>query len=98
MAFINRFEGTRAEEDDSSLPGSHKRGVKPFSFQIQFPDKPDLTTERLTATLRSYHPTLSRGHFELDPEFQAKGTPLGLAGWANHVVKLVGFDLPMPAE
>src|SRR5262249_12079766 len=53
---------------------------------------------RLTDALRSYHAGLAHAIFELDPGMKERGTLFGLAGWADHVVRVVGFDAPMPPE
>jgi hypothetical protein len=57
-----------------------------------------LDSDRLTAALRSYDPSMARARFEFEPELGKKGTIVGLAGWGKHVIRLVGFDLPMPAD
>jgi hypothetical protein len=69
-----------------------------LSLQVLFAKAPVLRSKELTRTLRAFHPSLSEGTFEIDEEAAASGTPFGLAGWGEHVVRLVGFDAPMPAE
>src|SRR5262245_55188901 len=53
----------------------------PLSLQVLFAQKPRLDPQALTAALRSYHPRMAKGLFEVDPQLAAQGTPLGLAGW-----------------
>lgn len=71
-------------------------------YQLLFNGKLDLDEDALTLALRKYHPTLEKARAELMPvtlEEAAAGeanSVVGLAGWGPHVVKLVGFDIPIP--
>lgn len=72
------------------------------AYQLLFNAKLELDADALTQAIRSYHPTLAQARFELlDVELEnappeESTSVLGLAGWANHVVKLVGFNTPIP--
>lgn len=78
----------------------------PASLQLLFPDLLDLNPDALAAAVRDYHPTLAEASVDLVPaaDVPAAGitphgpppTLLGLVTWADHVVKLVAFDAPMP--
>jgi hypothetical protein len=41
---------------------------------------------------------MSRVRCEIDPALTREGKVFGMAGWGKHVVRCVGFDLPMPAD
>ncbi len=81
----------------------------PLSFQLLSVEPLAIADEMLKAALKDYHPSLQSVAVELVPvthlaEQAAKvvggdGPPaslLGLVSWADHVVKFVGFDAPMP--
>jgi hypothetical protein len=54
---------------------------------------PALDTETLTRALRAYDPECAGGAFEVEAD--ASGF-LGLAGWGDHVIRIVGVNGPMP--
>jgi hypothetical protein len=51
---------------------------------------------RLTAALRAYHPWLLHARCEID--CTNPDAPFGLAGWDDHVIKVVGFTQPLPMD
>jgi len=65
------------------------------SLQLVFRDALSLQAETLGVRLRAYHPSLRKARVELTCE---DGTALGLVGWDKHVIRLVGFDAPWPAD
>lgn len=65
------------------------------SLQLVFRDELALQAERLGVRLRAYHPSLRQARVELAVE---EGHVFGLAGWDRHVVRLVGFNAPWPAD
>src|SRR5205807_10224723 len=68
-------------------------------LQVLFPRKlrglsPD--RKRLIDALRAFHPWLQHARCEIDctnPDAR-----FGLAGWDDHVIKVVGFAQPLPAD
>jgi hypothetical protein len=77
----------------------------PPALALLFPAVPDLKADALTAALRGYHTDLASATAELlnvppgpGGEPDASMAVMGLIGWGKHVVKLVGFGSPMPAE
>lgn len=98
MGLMERFFGTRDEQESPELPVVNTVLEKAPGLQVLFTDKVRLDDGRLTETLRQYHPSLARATFELDEELSDKGTPFGLAGWDGHVIRMVGFDVPMPEQ
>ena len=55
----------------------------------------------VTKALRDYHADMADATAELHavtPQTADEPTLLGLIGWGRHVVKVVGFDMPMPAD
>jgi hypothetical protein len=99
MGIFSRFFGRKEGDDDrgGELVANPKI-ESPLSLQVLFNRKNRLDAEGLTAALRSYHSSMARARCELEPDLGEKGTVLGLAGWGKHVIRLVGFDLPMPAD
>jgi hypothetical protein len=82
----------------------------PPGFQLLFPDLLDLSADAVAAAVRDYHPDLAAATVELVPTaalpadadlVRGDGPPavvVGLVGWGEHAVKLLGFDAPMPAD
>ena len=75
------------------------------SLQVLFPDLVDLSAGSLMAALRDYHPDLAAAIVELGPAApdvaNSNGPPPAIHGearWGTHVVKILGFDGPMPAS
>jgi hypothetical protein len=99
MGFFDWFLGRSEQGETTQSPlVANPKIENALSLQLLFPNRPRLESQQLTASLRRYHPSLAEAQFEVEPEFSARGTPLGLAGWGKHVIKLVGFDVPMPRE
>jgi hypothetical protein len=99
MGLINRFFGRRARKtDEASRLVANPDDRDALSLQLLFTSPLDLEAGKLTKSLRSYHPSLKDALVELDADTAAQGTPIGLAGWGDHVIRLVGFNVPMPSE
>ena len=99
MGIFARFFGKKQEGDDRGGKLVANPAIEnPLSLQALFKNKLALDSTSLTAALRSYHRSMARARCEIEPELRKKGTVLGLAGWRKHVVRLVGFDAPMPAD
>jgi hypothetical protein len=94
-----RFAGTDVEAARvAGLPAANAALENPLSLQLLFADRFALDPDAITATMRGFDRSMRQATFEIEPEAAAKGTPYGLAAWGDHVIKFVGFDLPMPAE
>jgi hypothetical protein len=98
MSLFTRFFGTTDETDaPDALVANGDREKDATSLQVLFatslPNAADTT-----ATLRAYHPSMASASCEIDADMSQEGKLIGLAGWGPHVVQLVGFDLPMPAD
>ena len=99
MSLFSQFFG-RKEVDDLAgrrLLVANPDIKHPLSLQVLFLDPYRLDADRLIEALRSYHRSMSGAQCEIDPELSLQGTVVGMIGWDKHVVRLVGFDLPMPA-
>src|SRR5687768_4156058 len=86
-------------------PVANTRLASPPALAVLFPAIPDLSADALTQALRGYHPDLASATaelFDVPPgpggEPDASLAVMGLLAWGKHVVKLVGFGSPMPAE
>lgn len=107
MDLLERFFG-RGQHRDGGPPVANPLLVDPLSVQVLFAAHPlVLPVEPIQAALRAYHPELSAATVELaelpaqDAPTQAQGSPsavVGLLAWKDHVIKLVGFNAPMPAS
>jgi Domain of unknown function (DUF4261) len=109
MELQDRFFG-KGVSQPGGPPVANPRLADPPSFQLLFPAPLDLNPDALALALRGYHPELAEATAELvrvpapPPMPGGPGGPAGPAGvmgllaWGRHVVKLVGFDAPMPAS
>jgi len=70
--------------------------TSPLSLQVLFAEPYRLDADRLVRALKSYHASMSEARCEIDAELGQEGTLLGMIGWGQHVVRLVGFNAPMP--
>jgi Domain of unknown function (DUF4261) len=98
MGVMERFFGKG--DPGEGGPAANTDTKNRLSLQLLFAGDlaANLDPRRLTRTLRSAHPSLAQAVFEIDDQTAAQGTPLGLAGWGDHVVQFVGFSVPMPKE
>src|SRR5262245_59243610 len=103
----DRFFG-KGTPEPGGLPVANLSWTDPPSFQLLYPAPLELDADALTQTLRDYHPDLAEATAELirvpaPPPMPGETTSsppgvMGLVGWGRHVVKIVGFDSPMPAS
>jgi len=99
MSLFSRFFG-RKDADDLAAGQleANPDNKSPLSLQVLFPDAFGLNSDQLLGALRSYHRSMSEAQCEIDPELSREGTVFGMLGWGEHVIRLVGFDAPYPAE
>jgi hypothetical protein len=63
-----------------------------------FADAFTLDPTAVTRAMRAYHPSMANARCEVVDELNREGKIFGLASWGEHVIQLVGFDVPMPKE
>lgn len=68
-----------------------------LSLQVVFGQQFRLDADAVGLTLRAFSAETKQGNCKLLEGSSANGTPLGLIGWGQHVVRMVGFDVPMPS-
>jgi hypothetical protein len=100
MGVMDRFFGKRDDSGNlgEQLIANAARQEKLLTLGVLFPAPVALESENLKGWLRAYDAELGRAECEIDPETAAQGTPLGLAGWRNHVIRIVGFNVPLPSR
>lgn len=98
----NRFFG-KGVPRPGGPPVANPRLNDPPGFQVLLSSPLDLDADALTLALRDYHPDLAAATVELLPLPREAAVPddspalLGLIGWGRHVIKLVGYAIPLPA-
>src|SRR5262249_17744148 len=98
MSIFTRFFGKREADDrPDDLVAGPKQEDGP-ALQVLFANPFKLDAAAVTQAMRVYHPSMAKGRCELAPKLNEEGKLFGLAGWGQHVVKLVGFNLPMPHD
>jgi hypothetical protein len=99
MSLFSRFFGKKEADDLAGEQLEANPDIKRrLSLQVLFPDAFKLDSDQLVGALRSYHRSMSEARCEMDPELIREGKVLGLLGWGQHVIQLVGFDVPYPAN
>jgi hypothetical protein len=93
MDFQDRYFG-RGVPTPGGPPVANARLQEPPALAVLFAAAPDWNAETLARALREYHPDLAG----VSVEFSRDAPVMGLVGWGRHVVKVAGFDAPMPAE
>jgi hypothetical protein len=100
MGIIERWFGRREPDvvptASSSSLTANKSLEHSVSLQLLFAGELELEPSAVTRSLRTYHPSMGKASCEIDAQTAGNGTPIGLLGWDEHVVRLVGFDAPMP--
>jgi hypothetical protein len=106
MDLRDRFFG-KGTPEPGGLPVANIAWPNPPSFQLLFPCSLEIDPAALTGAIRDYHPELAQATAELiripapPPLPEGTGGPpalVGLVGWGPHVIKVVGFEAPMPAS
>jgi hypothetical protein len=99
VSIFSRFFGRKEADDSAGEPLVANPDIKhPLSLQVLFPDAWHMDCDRLAEALRSYHSSMSGVRCEIDPELMRDGRVFGMVGWGMHVIRLVGFDVPYPAD
>jgi hypothetical protein len=97
MGLFDRFFGRKESGPaDRGKPVANPALENPLSLQLLFAGPLALDGPAITRSLRAYHREMAGAVCDFEPATAAQGTPLGLLGWDRHVVRLVGFNLPMP--
>ena len=98
MSIFSRFFGRKDDSDSPSAGNPPALVSNPdqkdgMSLQVAFAGPLPNQADALTRALQAYHPSMADARAELD----AGGDHwLGLAGWGEHVVRMVGFNAPLP--
>jgi hypothetical protein len=95
MSIFSRFFGRKEESTDAAALSANPAVTHPLSLQVLFAAPLAIAEDTLTAALRAYHPSMGKARAEIAPDMAEF---LGLAGWDQHVVRLVGFNAPYPKE
>src|SRR4029450_357203 len=99
MSLFSRFFGKKDADDLADGPLEANPDIKRrLSLQVLFPDAFKLDSDQLAGELRSYHGWKSEARGAIAREIGREGKVLGLLGWGQHVIQLVGFDVPYPAS
>jgi len=105
MDLRDRFFG-KGTQLQGGLPVANLAWSDPPSFQLLFPMPLEIDATALQRSLREYHPDLAEATAELTPVPGPMGSAvtnaspalMGLVAWGRHVVKVTGFDSPLPAS
>ena len=96
MSILSRFFGNKDSKDEAGLIVNPDMDSS-LSLQVLLSGDPKLHDQGLAKSFSEYHPGLKKSRVEIDADLASNGTPLGLIGWGEHVIQIIGFDQPMPA-
>ena len=97
MSVLTRFFGKKESAAEKGLVANEQLETT-LSLQLVFSGALDLDAATLEKQFRALHKSLKKAQIEIDDKTNKQGTPLGLIGWGEHIVKVVGFNQPMPAD
>ncbi|MFH0133670.1 DUF4261 domain-containing protein [Variovorax sp. VaC1] len=95
MSIFSRFFGRKDEPADAGALVANPDAGDTVALTVVFADALNIDVAALAEALRAYHRSTGDARCEITEE---PGTFLALAGWKKHVVRMVGFDAPMPSE
>jgi hypothetical protein len=99
MSIFSRFFGRKEDVQDTAASlTANPQLENPLSLQLLFSDGFHFQASALEKVFRSYHRSMAKARVEFDAELAAEGKLIGLIGWGKHVIRLIGFDMPMPGE
>jgi len=98
---VSRILGKK--EQSSKEPAASGMVVNPdiesaLSLQVLFAEAFALSANELEEKFKTYQPGLSGVQVEFDSKLEQDTSLLGLFGWGEHVIQMIGFTGPMPAE
>ncbi|MET1076777.1 MAG: DUF4261 domain-containing protein [Pseudomonas sp.] len=99
MSLLSRFFGKLGAPQTAGQAGplvANPAIENPLSLILLFADL-RLDAQALQQQLRAFDRSMAAALVEFEPDFPAE-QPIGLAGWGPHVIKLIGFAAPMPAD
>ena len=99
---LDRFFG-KGVPRPGGPPVANPRLADPIGLQLLLDTPLELEAAEVTKALRDYHPEMAGATAELFAVPAKDGATdepaiMGLLAWDRHVVKLVGFAAPMPAD
>ncbi|MDC7224444.1 MAG: DUF4261 domain-containing protein [Spirochaetales bacterium] len=97
MSIFSRFFGGKEESQSPSITANEELS-RSVSLQLLMDVNGFPPFSEIETALRAYHPSLGQARCEVDPALAKEGCMFGLIGWGNHVIKLIGFNRPMPEE
>lgn len=100
MSIFSRFFGRKESEAGGPASESTALIANPdmddtISLQVVFPGKLPIEAGALTQALQAYHATMKDARVEIAPDMEEL---FALVGWDRHVVRLVGFQVPLPEQ
>ncbi len=98
MGLFNRFFGRKEDRADQGPLVANPAIEDPLCLELLFQQMPTLDAAGVVRALSAYHPSMGKARCEMAAELTDKGQLFGLVGWGTHVIRLVGFDTPMPAK
>jgi hypothetical protein len=98
MSIYTRFFGNRESDDGPDDLVAGPKAEDAPALQVLFADSVQLDPVAVSKAMRAYHPSMAKARCEVAADLHQGGKIFGLAGWGEHVIQLVGFDLAMPKD
>jgi hypothetical protein len=95
VSIFSRFFGRKDEPGDAGALVANPDCEDGVALTVVFADALHIDVAALAQALRAYHRSTGDARCEITED---PGPFLALAGWKKHVVRMVGFNAPMPGE
>jgi hypothetical protein len=96
MSLLSNFFGKKEEQQQRLTANGQIE--HPLALSVLFSRNLDINQKGLEKELCAFDASMSGAVCHLDGEKKADGFTVSLAGWGNHVVRILGTKSPMPAE
>lgn len=99
MDIVSRlFGGKKSDAPAAGQLVANPKIERPLCLQVLFADVFKFDLAAAEKAFRSYHRSMAKAKVELLAEPAESGNVAGLVGWQKHVIRIIGFPAPMPAD
>lgn len=90
--------GSGDQDDRGSALQINTSLKDPLRLQVLMERPLQLQSVQFMPAVQACHESMKNARCRVDPELCVEGGVMGLIGWANHVIRLVCLNCPMPLE
>jgi len=97
VSIVSRFLGKKERAFERGMVANPDIESS-LSLQVLFEEVFVLCSNELEEKFKEYQPKLSRVQVEFHSKLEKEQSLLGMFGWEEHVIQMIGFAGPMPAD